>query len=246
MLSGTITVTLVSGTAFTDQNAKLKVVFTNYKVLYTNSNQSVVYDGTSYITNISGGSLVSLFTSTPNAEVIHKVRGDMTIMFDTLGTTFARSWKIFRKRTFQNTPGTVTGITFKLEGDTSFASSAYFNGTTGTFSSVSEIGLNVDNEKFVCDVTTPFKWENCGADYGGPYILKQGRVAYTAYTAKPIYVALGYTKFYWSGEAGYRMDGTGSYSYDGGCSSEGYKIDFSLRKASDNTALYATNSYILY
>ena len=246
VLSGKIDVTLVNGTKFSDQDAKLKVVFTDYKVLYINSNQSVTYNGTSYITNTSGGSLITLFTNTPNAEVIHKVRGDMTLTFDTLGTTFVRSWKTFRKRTFRNTPGTATGITFQLDGDTSFASSTYFAGTTGTFTNVSEIGLNVDNEKFVCDVTIPFKWEDCGADYYGPYILKTGKVEYTSYTAKPIYVALGYTKFYWSGEAGYRTNTVGLATYDGSCNSEGYKIDFSLRKASDNSAFYSTSGYIPY
>ncbi len=249
ILSGSIDVTLVSGTSFSDQNATLKVVFANYKVLYTNSNESVIYNGTAYITNTSGGTLISLFTNTPNAEVIHKVRGDMTLTFDTTGTTsavvFTRSWKIFRKRTFQNTPGTETGITFKLEGDTSFASSAYFNGTNGNFNNVSEIGLNIENEKFVCEVTTPFKWSDCGSDYYGPYILKQGKVEYTSYTAKPAYVALGYTKFYWSGEAGYRYDNA-IYTYDGTCSSEGYKIDFSVRKSSDNSAIYSSSAFVPY
>jgi hypothetical protein len=250
VISGSIDVTLISGTTFSDQNAKLKVVFTNYKVLYTNSNQSVIYNGTAYITNASGGSLITLFTNTPNAEVIHKVRGDMTLTFDTTGTNtavaFTRSWKIFRKRTFQNTPGTETGITFKLEGDTSFASADYFNnGSGGNFTNVSEIGLNTENEKFVCDVTTPFKWYDCGPDYYGPYVLKQGKVEYTSYTAKPVYVALGYTKFYWSGEAGYRYDNA-VYTYDGSCNSAGYKIDFSLRKASDNSAIYSASSYIPY
>jgi len=247
VLSGSIDVTLVSGTDFSQQNAKLKVVFNNYKVLYSNSNQSVTYNGTAYITNTSGGSLIGLFTSTPNAEIIHSVRGDLTLSFDTLGANaLIRSWKIFRKRTFQNTPGTATGITFKLEGDTSFASSTYFaSTTTGTFNNVGEIGLNVNNEKFVCDISTPFIWSNCGSTYGGPYVLKQGKVEYVSYTANPTLVLLGYTKYYWSAAAGYGTDATGTSIYDGTCSSNGYKLDFSLQNNS-GTSIYAVTAFQAY
>lgn len=247
VLSGSIDVTLVSGTTFADVDAKLKVVFTNYKVLYSNSNQSVIYNGTAYITNTSGGSLIGLFTSTPNAKIIHSVRGDLTLTFDTLGSnTLVRSWKIFRKRTFENTPGTPTGITFKLEGDTSFASSTYFSSTTtGIFNYVGEIGLNVNNEKFVCDISTPFVWSNCGSSYVGPYVLKQGKVEYISYTSNPSLVLLGYTKYYWSAGAGYRLDKSGATIYDGSCNSDGYKLDFSLQNNS-GTSIYAVTSFQAY
>ena len=247
VLSGSIDVTLVNGTTFADINAKLKVVFNNYKVLYSNSNQSVTYNGIAYITNTSGGSLIGLFASTPNAEIIHTVRGDLTLSFDTLGANaFNRSWKIFRKRTFQNTPGTATGITFKLEGDTSFASSTYFTGTTGTFNNVGEIGINVNNEKFVCDISTAFIWSNCGSSYAGPYVLKQGKVEYTSYTANPTLVLLGYTRYYWSADAGYRTDVSAASIYDETCSSDGYKLDFALKNVSGTTSVYSATAFQAY
>lgn len=249
-ISGSIDVTLVSGTYFSDQNAKLRVVFNNYKVLYTNSNQSVTYNGTAYITNTSGGSMIGLFTSTPNAEIIHSVRGDLSLTFDTLGaSTFVRSWKIFRKRTFQNTPGTSTGITLKLEGDTSFAASTYFtnvSGVSGTFSYVGEIGLNVNNEKFVCDISTPFLWANCGSNYGGPYVLKQGKVEYTSYTSNAALNLLGYPRYYWSAEAGYVINSAGVTTYDGSCDSGGYKLDFALKNIDGTSSIYSTTAFQPY
>ncbi|WP_018341744.1 hypothetical protein [Cytophaga aurantiaca] len=247
VLSGSIDVTLVNGTYFSDQGSKLQVVFNKYKVLYTNSNQSVTYEGTTYITNTSGGSIIGLFTSTPNAEIIHKVRGDLTLSYDTLGASpVIRSWKIFRKRTFQNTPGTSTGITFKLEGDTSFAASTYLTTTsTATFDYVGELGLNIDNEKFVCNISTPFIWSNCGSSYAGPYVLKQGKVEYVSYTAKPAYVLLGYTKYYWTAEAGYKTDAIGSSIFDGTCDSDGYKLNFALMNDS-GTSIYSVTAFQPY
>lgn len=247
ILSGSIDVTLVNGTTFADVDAKLKLVFNNYKVLYTNSNQSVTYTGTTYITNTSGGSLFEL--TELNSKIIHSVRGDLQLKFDTLGSaTFDRSWKIFRKRTFENTTGTPSGITFKLEGDTSFAASTYFTGTNVTaqnFSKVGEIGINVKNEKFVCDMSTDFIWSNCGSTYAGPYVLKQGKVEYVSYTSNATLVAWGYTKYYWSAAAGYRTDATGASIYDGSCDSDGYKLDFSLQNGS-GASIYAVTAFQAY
>src|SRR5690606_16496025 len=74
VLSGTIDVTLLTPGTFADPNAKLKIVYTDYKVLYYTNNQSITYNGTSYIINgPNGGTLLSLFKTTPDI-VIHKVR----------------------------------------------------------------------------------------------------------------------------------------------------------------------------
>jgi hypothetical protein len=244
VLSGTIDVTLVSGAKFSDAGAKLKIVYTNYKVLYAHTQQSVTYNGTTYTTNVSGGTLISLFTNTPNAEVIHTVRGDLTLTFDTLGASgFDRSWKVFRKKTYQNTPGTVTGITLQVEGDTTLATDSYI---TGTYNNVTEMGMSMKNEKFVCNVPTPFRWENCGTSYAGPYTLKQGKVEFTSYFTSGIFYILGYTKATWSATAGYRYDGPGAYTLDGGCGSNGYKIDASIVNPTTSASLYNSSEFIFY
>jgi hypothetical protein len=99
VLSGSINVTLVNQagiTKFSDAGAKLRVEFVNYKVYYNASKESIVYNGITYTTNTSGGTLASLFTTTPGT-VIHKVRGTLTLSYDTLGTTVLnRTWNLFR------------------------------------------------------------------------------------------------------------------------------------------------------
>jgi len=243
VLSGSIDVTLVEGTKFSDQDAKLKIVFTNYEVQYALSKQSVTYNGIAYVTNQSGGTLLSLFTNTANAKVVHTIRGDLSITYDTLGTPAIRSWKSFRKKTFENKPGTETGITLTLEGDTTVGADTYI---AGAYGNVTEIGYNVNNEKFVCNVTTPFFWQNCGTTYSGPYKLKQGLVEYTAFSSNPYLIASGYTKLKWSATAGYRFDGKASLVLDQSCGSNAYKIDAALTNPNTGKALYSSSSFILY
>lgn len=243
VISGSIDVTLVEGTNFKEQNAKLKVVFNNYEVLYALSKQSVTYNGTAYVTNNSGGTLVSLFTNTPNVEVVHTVRGDLSITYDTLGTPVIRSWKSFRKKIFKNTTGTPTGITLTLEGDTTLDADTYMSGTYGN---VSEIGYNIHGEKFVCNVNESFHWQNCGTDYAGPYILKQGTVQYTAFSSNPYLITTGFTKYNWTATAGYSYQSPTSLVLDQSCSSAAYKIDASLINPATGASAYSSTSYITY
>lgn len=243
VISGTIDVSLVEGTYFTDAGAKLKVVFTNYEVLYALSRQSVTYNGTAYVTNQTGGTLLSLFTNTPNAKVVHTIRGDLSVTYDTLGTPAIRSWKSFRKKTFENTPGTATGITLTLDGDTTLGDGTYI---AGAYNNVSEIGYNVKNEKFVCNVNTPFHWENCGTTYGGPYVLKKGMVQYTSFTSDPILVAAGYTKYNWSAAAGCVNPSPRNFVFVENCSSTGYMVDASLTNPNNGKVLYNTAYFVPY
>ena len=217
LLGGSISVTLVSGLKFSDANAKLKIVFNNYKVHYNASGEEIVYNGTTYTTNSTGGTLASLFTTTPGT-VIHKTRGVLTLTYDTTGTggsTFSRTWNLFRKKTFSS-DGTPTGISLKFEGDTTVAADTYL---PGTYTAVSEYGLDVDNRKFIHTIPTPFLWSNCGTTYSGPYILKEGRVEHTAFSDDQS------VKYQFTATAGYRTDGTNNI-LDQSCSSSGYLIDW--------------------
>jgi hypothetical protein len=237
VLSGSIAVTLVSGTKFSDANAKLQIVFNNYKVHYNASGEEIVYNGTTYITNSTGGTLASLFTTTPGT-VIHKTRGTLTLTYDTTGTggsTFSRTWNLFRKKTFSS-DGTPTGISLKFEGDTTIATDTYL---PGTYDAVSEYGTDVDNRKFIHTIPTPFVWSNCGTTYRGPYTLKTGRVEHTAFSALNDY------KFQFTATAGYRNDGANNILVQS-CSSNGYLLNITATVVATSTKFVDYTSFQQY
>lgn len=237
VLSGSIAVTLISGTKFSDPNAKLQIVFNDYKVHYNASGEEIIYNGTTYTTNATGGTLASLFTSTPGT-VIHKTRGALTLTYDTTGTggsTFSRTWNLFRKKTFTSN-GTATGISLKFEGDTTIAADTYL---PGTYAAVSEYGTDVNNRKFIHTIPTPFVWSNCGTTYSGPYILKTGRVEHTAFSD------LGDYKYQFTATAGYRTDGTNNI-LDQSCASNGYLLNISATVVATNTKFIDYSSFQQY
>jgi len=247
VLGGSIDVTLVSGTKFSDPNAVLRIIFQNYKVLYQTNNQSITYNGTSYITNgPNGGSLLSLFTSTSALTVEHKERGQLNLTFDSTGTGTAnvtRQWNVFRKRTYTTTGTSATGISLSIAGDTSIGSGTYI---PGTYPNASEYGISRDGDKFVCNMPTNFLWANCGTTVAGPYTLKQGEVDYTVDLTNNIGAkAIGITKGTWNATAGYKYDATNKYAFDGSCGSDGYKIDFALQNAS-NVNVYTSTVFQEY
>ncbi|MBC7485787.1 MAG: hypothetical protein H7282_03425 [Cytophagaceae bacterium] len=236
VLGGSIAVTLVSGTKFSDVNAKLKIVFDNYKVHYNSSGEEIVYNGTTYTTNSSGGKLADLFTGA--ATVIHKTRGTLTLTYDTTGTggsTFSRTWNLFRKKTFKST-GAATGLSFKFEGDTTV--SGYL---PGTYNTVSEYGTDVENRKFIHDITTPFLWSDCGSDGNGGTIftLKTGRVEHTAFSTDEAY------KFQFTATAGYRQDGANNI-LDQTCAAKGYLINWSATVVATDNKFVNYSAFQLY
>ncbi|WP_299253421.1 hypothetical protein [uncultured Cytophaga sp.] len=244
VLSGSVEVSLFSGNQFSDPGAVLKIEYTKYKILYYVNNQSITYNGISYVTNgPNGGTMLSLYTTTP-ATVEHRVRGLLTLTFDTTGTgthNVTREWNIRRKNTYTSN-GTAAGIAVTVEGDTTIALDTYI---PGEFVSTSEYGISRDGDKFVCQLATPFNWSNCGTTYEGPYILKQGKVQYTVdLTNNPI-SAGGITTGAWSATAGYKYIAPNNTPFDGSCSSDGYKLDFSLKNSS-GVDVYSTTSFQAY
>lgn len=243
-LSGSIDVTLLTPGVFSDPDAKLKIVYNDYKVLYYANNQSITYNGTMYVTNgPNGGTMLSLFTTTPTT-VVHKVRGQLSLTFDSTGTGNAnvtREWNVFRKKTYTSN-GTQTGISLSVEGDTLIAAGTYI---PGEYLTASEYGISRDDDKFVCNLSTPFTWSNCGSSYAGPYILKQGKVEYTVDLSTNPIASLGVTIGTWSATAGHRYDSPNSYPFDGSCGSNGYKLDFALKNSS-GANVYSSSSFQAY
>lgn len=244
VISGNIDVTLLTEGTFADQDAKLKIVYNDYKVLYYTNNQSITYNGTTYVTNTTGGTFIGLFTTTAST-VEHKVRGQLELTFDSTGLgnkNVDRVWNIFRKTTYSS-DGTQTGITVKVEGDTNIAMDSYI---PGEYTMASEYGMSRDNDRFVCNLSTPFMWSNCGDSYAGPYILKQGAVVYTVdLRDNPISVA-GITTGTWSATAGYRYNASNNkYDLDGSCDSDGYKLEFALKNSTGDN-VYTSSSFQAY
>lgn len=210
--SGSIDVKLIKGNKFSDSAAALEVTFNNYKVYYNASKTSVTYNGKQTITNVSGGKFIDLIKAD---TLIHSVRGDINVSFDSTGLeSKTRNWNVFHRKTFTSN-GTSTGLTFTLDGDTTIDGLKH-----------SEIGINKEGHPFVNVVETPLHWENCGSDFQGPYILKTGIVKHTA-TNKTLLLGT------WTGNfsmfAGYST-ASGVLEYKGNCESAGYKLTLSIKK----------------
>lgn len=236
ILGGSIDVELINGTKFSDVNAKLKITFNNYKVHYNASGEEIVYNGTMYTTNATGGKLVNLFTNAGN--IVHRTRGTLTLTYDTTGlggSTFSRTWNLFRKKTFSSN-GSSTGVSLKFEGDTIIAEDTYL---PGTYNAVCEYGTDVNDRKFIHTIPTPFVWNNCGADHSGPYILKTGRVEHTAYSDNLDY------KFLFTATAGYREDGV-NHVLDQTCASNGYLINWQASEVSSGNTFINYSVYQQY
>jgi hypothetical protein len=226
VLSGSIAVSLIKGNLFSDQGAELKITYNNYKVLYYANNQSITYNGTAFVTNTTGGALITLFTGALNTNMIHRIRGNMTLTYDSTGTGSAnvtRVWNIYRLKTFTNTSGSATGITVTVAGDTTSQT------TLGNYSNVCETGISRDGYPFVCNMPTDFSWSNCGSDYAGPYKLKHGQLDYIM-DLSTSNIALYANKGKWSAIAGYVYVSPTQFNFDGTCSVGGYKICDTLFK----------------
>lgn len=245
VLSGTVAVELQNGhTKFSEQGAVLKFTFTNYKVLYTSSNQTLTYNGTAYVTNTSGGKLLDLFTGAATIE--HKVRADLDVTFDSTGTGSAnvtRTWNVFRNKVFEST-GAGTGISLTLNGDTSSTDDSYIN---GTYNNISEYGLNREGKKFINNVTQAFVWENCGTTVEGPYKLKTGEVTHTAYLGNliPILYPDAYATF--TAKAGVLgTAGTPVGAVVNNCTSNGYNVSWTIRNGVAGSATTVGSAFLPY
>lgn len=142
--SGTITLQLTGANRWKDEGAVLTMKFINYKVTRKSDTASVTYNGTRTITNVHGGTIFTLATSTP---IVHKIRAiDMSITFDN-GTT--RTWSSARERTITYNSGIVT-VTAK--GDTTLS------GTPNT----EFWGTNRNGKSFTSTLTSFSANNDCG------------------------------------------------------------------------------------
>jgi hypothetical protein len=118
--SGEVVIELVSGDSWINKNAVLKLTFNDVKITYLG--RSLVYNGTCYITNVSGG---LPFIST---TVVHSMRVNATVRFD--DNTTLTWWAARKNSYFQN------DLSFKSEGDT------LVNGESCTMGGVNRYNAN--------------------------------------------------------------------------------------------------------
>lgn len=99
--SGKMTAVLTSGTSWKDEGAVLTLTFDTIKV--NRNGKSVTFSGTKIITNVTGGKVKDLVSSTDS--IVHNVSSsNLKITFDD-GTT--RTWVVSKSRTFKG-DGTCT------------------------------------------------------------------------------------------------------------------------------------------
>ncbi len=203
--SGKIDFQLIAGTKFSDVDAKYKVTFTNYIVEVKANGQVVKLNGTSIVTNTSGGYIYQAVTE--NKTITHKIRSSFVITYN---NTVVRPRSVYETRAWSSN-NSWAGLTFTANGDT------LINNIN-----VSEIGKTYDgNYDFQTQITEPWSWSNCGTTFAGPYVLKTGK-------AKVDVTIPNLSPTYYSIEAGYKWDvsnlSTTPVSTKD-CASNAYKID---------------------
>ncbi len=120
--TGKITVELINGNSWIEAGAELKIDVESVKITY--AGKSITYNGTIYVTNVSGG----LPYSFGSDSVIHKVRVNATVAFDNNITV---SWWAARKNMYIK-----SSVTFASTGDT------LINGETCTMGGINRFNTN--------------------------------------------------------------------------------------------------------
>ncbi|MEY5048388.1 MAG: hypothetical protein RLZZ175_1747 [Bacteroidota bacterium] len=215
IISGDITYKLLKGNKFSDKDAVLEVTYTNYKVEYQSSGETIIFNGTHTITNLTGGGVNNLKTV---GTISHKIRGKVDLSFNKTATKdTTRTWEVFRKRTLTCQNGMESTISFKIEGDTSFTKGSK------TYNNVAEFGLNKENRDFVNELDTAFVWKNAGNTWTGPYILSEGVVTHT--TSRPVNSTN--VDIIFKAKAGYKLNGINP-EYVGNTTAEGYSLQWTI------------------
>jgi hypothetical protein len=136
--TGTVIITKALGVKWSTQNASVTIQFVNLTITKVSSGKSFIYNGTRTWTNISGGLIVNLgSTSVPTTSVTHQITGNMSITFDN-GTQ--RTWTVNRQRVWTGT--FPTALVLSASG---FGSSNGYNNCT-------EYGTNRNGELFYTQV----------------------------------------------------------------------------------------------
>lgn len=151
--TGSIRVTIQNyntGVRWKTAGCVVKVDYLNYKITRASDGKSVQFDGTQYITNVSGGTWFELLFL-GQSSLVHTVTGDnLNVMFDNSATAV---YNIYRKFTYTWNSNTSV-LTCTGEGI----------GNSGGLSSLENYGTTRDGDPFTSQVKTPVVWNTtCGA-----------------------------------------------------------------------------------
>lgn len=199
VLSGSITATLASkNNQWKDTNAVMKITYNNYTVKFDVNQETLVFNGDLFVTNLNGGQVFEIITA--QKRIVHKLRGAIKITFDNGAT---RTWHVFKKRTYSSASNQPKDVQLEIAAD-----------STGK---VAEWGLNKNGDQFVTTIPVPLKMENCtkNNDILGPFVMTNGQAVYT--------VAPNSLKI----EAGHKFV-NGNVQTDFGCGSTGYKLTWTI------------------
>jgi hypothetical protein len=154
--SGQIKLTLIdylNGKRWKDAGAVLQMDYTAYKVTRVSDNVSITFDGTQFVTNVTGGDFITLYLGlAPNAtNLIH--RATATNLKATFDDGYYTLNNLARKFTY--TYDRTNGI---------FACVGEGEGTNNGLSNIENWGKTREGDDFTSQVTTPVVWNTtCGA-----------------------------------------------------------------------------------
>jgi hypothetical protein len=136
--TGSVVISIAQGVRWSSVSALVTVNFNSLAITRLVDNKTITFNGTHTYTNVSGGSLISL-TSSSATPITHTITSsNMSITFDN-GTT--RTWSVARQRVFSYSNGIVITQTGTY--------------TDGTLLGVSEWGTNRYGNSFTAQIASP-------------------------------------------------------------------------------------------
>ena len=157
--TGTITVTLNNyttgtpiATFWSTKGSSVSITYSNYSITKIATGQNIVFNGTTTITNVSGGLLINLAASTADSIVHSVTSNNLQITFSD-GTQ--RTWSISRQKTWKNiTPA---------GGPPVYQISITGTATQGGYSNVAAWGTTRSGSTFYVQFTSPIVFNStCG------------------------------------------------------------------------------------
>jgi hypothetical protein len=194
--TGSIVISIAQGVKWSSAGAVVTVSFNSLVITRLVDNKTITFNGTHTYTNVSGGSLISL-TSSSATPVTHTITSsNMSITFDN-GTT--RTWSVARQRVFSYD----NGIVITQTGTNS----------QGNLQGISEWGTNRFGNSFTVQVASPLVVsESCGwqltsgshvvTDAAGVLTLTYGLNATGTATGCPVVGSSYYFQLVWAGAGG--------------------------------------------
>lgn len=194
--TGSVVISIAQGVKWSSVGAVVTVSFNSLVITRLVDNKTISFNGTHTYTNVSGGSLISL-TSSSATPITHTITSsNMSITFDN-GTT--RTWSVARQRVFSYN----NGIVITQTGTNS----------QGNLQGISEWGTDRFGNSFTVQVASPLVVsESCGwqltsgshvvTDAAGVLTLTYGLNATGTATGCPVVGSSYYFQLVWAGTGG--------------------------------------------